>query len=171
MKTLKPWVCLAVIVASTNVLAESTGRAIIPHWNAFYSGTVTNEFSSTQLHVSNLTDTTITVEMKLYDAEGDVPSSDDFDASILPVGALMNCNLTGTLCDLPSHSSGFFFIHNDSENDFPFTTGYGSLEWTSYNEEHTALVAHGITLSEMSDSNAGRMKSSVSIPINNGLPF
>lgn len=171
MKIFKPLLLLFILFNSMHALADSTGRAIIPHWNAFYSGSATNEFASTQIHVSNLTDTTITVEMKLYDAEGDLASSDDFDASILPVGALMNCNIMGTLCDLPAHSSGFFFIHNDSENEFPFTTGYGAIEWSSYNEEHVAMVAHGTTLSERSDSQSARMKSNMSIPINNGMPF
>jgi len=171
MKIVKPLILLFALLGSMSLFADSSGRAIIPHWNAFYSGSVSNEFSSTQIHVSNLSDSAITIEMTLYDAEGDVASSDDFDASILPIGALMNCNTMGNLCDLPAHSSGFYFIHNDSENEFPFTTGYGRLEWTSYNEEHMAMVAHGISMSEMSDSKSGRMKASISIPINNGMPF
>ena len=171
MKTIKFLMLVSGLFISLPSVADSTGRAIIPHWNAFYSGTASNEFSSTQIHVSNLSDATVTVEINLYDAEGDIASSDDFDASILPVGALMNCNIMGTLCDLPAHSSGFFFIHNDSENEFPFTTGFGSLEWTSYNEELVSLVAHGIAMSEMSDTKSGRMKASVTIPINNGMPF
>ena len=171
MKIIKVCCSLLMTFLSVSSFADSSGRAIIPHWSAFYSGTKSNEFSSTQIHVSNLTDSTITIELSLYDAEGDVASSDDFDASVLPVGALMNCNTMGTLCDLPAHHSGFFFIHNDSENEFPFTTGYGSLEWTSFNQEQVAMVAHGISMGEMSDTQSGRMKASVTIPINNGLPF
>jgi hypothetical protein len=171
MKVLQLLFLFSGLLCSMSSVADASGRAIIPHWNAFYSGSISNEFSSTQIHVSNITDATITIEMSLYDAEGDLASSDDFDASILPVGALMNCNAMGNLCDLPAHSSGFYFIHNDSENDFPFTTGYGSLEWTSFNKEHMAMVAHGISMSEMSDTQSGRMKASVSIPINNGMPF
>lgn len=164
----------ALIFIIVSILAQqayaSGGTAIIPHWLS--EGTVgTTNHTNLHLHTSNISGTTITVTVTLYDEAGNLISdTDDNPATGLVWGTNVasytdNSTTYTARYDIPAHNTSRIIINTPNVSTLEF--GYGKIEWSASNNKlGVAMVAHCWLYRHFSGA-VGYLD----VTVNNGLPF
>ncbi len=159
---------------------SASGSAVIPYFIAGTGNAGPTDVWYTYIFITNITNSTITVNVKLYDSAGVLLTDDGSPATGNIRGITYNTyndNVTGASIALtiaPQESTGFYV--NDTLGTAPvFVHGHGYIEWTQNGNAATnGLVAYSRSSRIMVGSHAIPTAFGLgqfAIPINNGMPF
>ena len=164
------------LFAGVAIVSANSGSAIIPLYQA--SDEPTGHRYMTWIHLSNITDKDINVEVILYRSDGTILTDTDNDPSSGPLQSRDNIrnyydNLTDASLSftIGPNSSGRFVIYDEEFPRYNTARGYGVIKWQQDSKAPCAIVAHGIGY--YANVSAGKIlgHNMFAIPINNGLPF
>lgn len=166
-------VCLMLITATLPVFSAE-GSAMIPHYQAYKLSSPQEDWH-THWYISNITDSSLTVTITLYDQSGNIITDDNSSSTGL-IQALnvtnYSDNNTGSTVsfNIGADSAGYVSIHSQTSGSWKY--GYGIIEWSqgTNNKKYQALIVHS-RCTRLKVNGSLVYESAYGIPINNGQPF
>lgn len=164
------------LFAGVAIVSANSGSAIIPHYQA--SDEVAGHRFSTWIHLSNITNQDLNIEVIFYKKDGTILTDTDNN----PLGGSIHArdnifnyydNLTDASLSftLGPNSSTRFGVYDDGHPRDNNARGYGVIKWQQDSKAPCAIVAHGIGYYANVSSGKVLGQNLFAIPINNGLPF
>jgi hypothetical protein len=175
---------LALHVFAAPAFAGS-GKAIVPPAATMYAGTT--NYTSLRLNLSNISENTVEVTLKLRDQNGTMVYEHDTTTPADDNGDLLAEFTSGTYAEADDDADAFTMTFElDGKESctltyYPKTSSsgsqivtYGTLEWEnkeSTENDQVALIAAGHRLNLDQPAGADTQKSLYNLSINNGVPF
>lgn len=175
-KSLVVLTVLLSLFAGVAMASANSGSAIIP----LYQASLDNwgHRYMTWVHLSNITNQELNIEVILYKSDGTIltdTDNDPFGGSIHSRDNLLNYydNLTDASLSftLGPNSSARFGVYDDGHPRDNIVRGYGVIKWQQNSKAPCAIVAHAIGYYANLSSGQILGHNMFAIPINNGLPF
>ena len=165
------------LFAGVAIASANSGSAIIPHYQASYE--TSGHVFTTWIHLSNITNQDVNIEVIFYKKDGSILTDTDNDprgGSIEARDDIFNYydNLTDASLSftLGPNSSARFGVYDGGHPRDSISRGYGVIKWQQNNSKTPcAIVAHAIGYCSNISSGKVLGHNLFAIPINNGLPF
>ena len=133
---------IAICFIFTMGVAANSGSAIIPEFRYFRFSS--QDYGSTNIHISNITTELIDVEILLYKSDGTLLKE---NSSFFAINNLLNFDCSSAKntmqFSLDANQSGRFDFHPSSLGP-EWETGYGIIKWSQDSTAVLGLIARGI---------------------------